>query len=210
MGDNVPLLNSRYLRAFMEEDQKGKLCLTSKDPTEKSIRIKIFDVATSFLRKHVGDSPTEEEKSAILNAIKYLFPSYRNFKESMLRNYLNDKLKNIRRRLREIEEDSESVPRKCNAEESKLLFQLKKKQKYDTERNITWLKHANVKTDEDQIIQLLKNTLKDRLKEYEEEDFSVFKSYAIFRCDPRLVSINIILCKSNLFFNLLFSDFNRF
>lgn len=203
-GDNTYLINSRTLREFMEEYSDGQICIQSEDPNKFSTRVKIYDYASDFLRKHAGDHPGEEEKTALINALKYLFPAFQLKTDKILRSYLNDKMKNIRRKLTEANKDSVKCSQKRKSEDEITLQRKKKKEKQEIEANLDWLKYANVVTDRVKIREYLEITLEGRMKEALAKGFSVMESYSIFHCDPELVIyiyyLELIFLNKNLFF----------
>lgn len=191
----------------MEEYSDGQICIQSEDPNKFSTRVKIYDYASDFLRKHAGDHPGEEEKTALINALKYLFPAFQLKTDKILRSYLNDKMKNIRRKLTEANKDSVKCSQKRKSDDEKTLQKKKKMEIEEIEGNLDWLKYANVLTDAAKIREYLKITLEARKKEaLSEENFSIMGNYSIFHCDPELVTFiyylnpTIHIYNNNLFF----------
>lgn len=187
LNDNIFLISSRNLRAFMEEYSDGKIILETKDSNEDKTRIKIFNFAVDFLRKHVGDFPTEEEKTSLLNALKYLFPDFSKIRDKLFRSYLNEKMRNIRRKINESNKDSANCSKKRKPEDEKMLQNIKKKMIQEFDEKLEWLKNANVLTDGGKIREYLQITIEARLKEAKTANFSVLESYSIFHCDTNLV-----------------------
>lgn len=180
-------INSQKLKEFFEEDVHSKALLAISDPTENKHRSKIIEYSVSFLRKTInGDYPRMQEKIALTSAILTLFEGLKKLGEDFIKTKIIDRLKYLRRQLREIECDYEQ--RRNNMKQTK---KTKKEilQKKKTEESIKFLSNASLPQDTERIKEDLKLTLKFRVNEMRtNKQLNIRTKYSFFADQPEFVS----------------------
>lgn len=176
-------LSAAKFKEFMSADVQTKLLLRD-DPTEPSVRRSIIDVAVRYLFQECGTLPTANQRDAMMKVVCDVFKPLRS-DEVLVMKWIQEKIKNVRWRMRQ-----------GNARNNSRLLGKRSYDEVEEKNTIIedQIKYLEACTDDaPKVENALRETLKYRMDQCGQSDFSVFNTYKFFSKSLDLVSFSVTL-----------------